>query len=183
MSPTESVDLTTLEQRRQQLSLDAQEGRPGAAEALNDVEQQIAAQKRDAERAELAEQEKVSRAEAAERAREAERRREMEAQLAELWRTRLPIAGEIEAATEALASALARAFFVGDEMVRLTHQLTGQLRHRLDLRDATLGYLKWKLPELGLGRAHHFYRRPLTAILNSQVADPSSQASAEEPPA
>lgn len=172
----ESIDLAVLEQKRQQLSLDALEGREGAAEALTDVEQQIAAARVAAERAQLADRERLARAEAEEQTRQETRRREMEAQLAELWRNRLPLAAEIEEATDALASALSRAFFLGDEMVRLTHQLTGRLNRRLDLRDAVLGFVKWKLPpQLGLGRPHGFYRRPLRAILSGQAREASGQ--------
>jgi uncharacterized membrane protein YqiK len=179
---TQTDDLAVLEQKRQQLSLDALEGREGAAQELEEVESRIDGLKREEERRALADKERQARAEAEARAREAEQRAEMQAQLAELWRQRGPIAGEIEQAVEALGSALSRLFLIGDETVRLVYALTGRQNHRLDLRDATLGFLRWKLPELGLPRAHPAYRQPLTAILN-QVAEPSGQAPAEEPPA
>lgn len=170
---TESVDLAALEQRRQSLALDALEGREGAATELADIEAQIAALKVAAERTQLAEKERLARAEAEARALEEERRREMQAQLAELWQHRGPLAAEIEEATEALASAVSRLFLVGDQIVRLNHNLHGRLNNRLGMRDAVRGYLLWKLsadlPELG--RPDRFYRRPLREILAGQIVE------------
>ena len=193
---TERVDLTVLEQRvhtladereellgrRQRLALEARQD-AAVAEELEHVKARIGVIESEQEDLVLARKELEARAVAEEtRRREMERARE-EAQLAECWRQRLPIAAEIEAATEALASAVSRAHFLGDETVRLTHKLTGRLNSRLDMRDAVIGYLKWQLPELGLGRAQPFYRRPLRAVLASMVAPSGQEPAADQRPA
>jgi hypothetical protein len=70
--------LSELEQARQRLALDVEEGKPGALKDLEQVEQAIAQLKRDEERATLAATERASQAAAAQAARKAAERQQLE---------------------------------------------------------------------------------------------------------
>src|SRR5438128_2003570 len=101
------LELAELEQERQRLALDVEEGQAGAAGKLERVESRISTLKRHVERQGLAQREREIRAASEEAERVAARQRELEAKLREALSRRGELAQAVEGAADQLVAAVA----------------------------------------------------------------------------
>jgi hypothetical protein len=158
--------ITELETRRQALALDAQEGKSGAAAALDKIEADIAALRRGQERQALAETGRAVRDAAAAAEAEAERRRELSAEAERLGAEILAHARKVDGAGAALVAELAALRQLGERRYHVVLAL-GRSRPRLRLVELVDCWARWTLREHlpSASRPERAFRRPLAALV------------------
>jgi hypothetical protein len=175
MSSTRNLGhVTLLEQRRQQLALDVEEGVAGSVDELLEVEAQITARAQEArlgeERQVLAERERGARAAASEADREEARRRALqEKRAAELSRRR-ELAGRVDLAGDALVAAL-EALTQHQAMVLMVSRELGIKDVPTERLPTIVDYqLSWRLGRwlASAARPGHAWRKSLVEILFPQ---------------
>jgi hypothetical protein len=177
MSSTRNVGhLTLLEKRRQELALDMEDGVPGAADELLEVEGQITAQQVEArvgeERHVLAERERGARAESAAADREEARRLALEEKRgAELSRRR-ELAGRVDLAADALVQALEQLTQHQAGVLALSRELGVKDVASERLPTIVDWQLSWRLGRwvASAARPGHAYRKSLVEILFPEPA-------------
>ncbi len=146
---TRILALAELEQRRQALAFEVEQGRDGADQELEAVEAQLAQLKRQQERQALVEQERAMRAEAETQAAAEAARRQAEGRLGQVLSTAGTAALEVEAAWIRLERAAMGLLDLGREAYALDNDLRpGRPRQKLRFTEQLAGSLAWRLSEL-----------------------------------
>lgn len=168
MSTDVQSELSDLEAKRRHLALDVIEGRPGAAEELDQVEDAIDRLRRREEHLVLAEQERVDRDATARAVAGAQRQRELDAQREALLGQRPALAKAIDVAADRLVTAL--------EAMRAHHAAVTALNQEMGTRDVGTDRLlsvvdralSWQLSGFLkiLSRPEHFYRKRLAELVS-----------------